>query len=163
MTPIFDKLKQQKVLSFALLLFTLILGIVIGSVINTGVKAERQSSAVAPDATPLTVPSAEPISNEFTKLTKKVEPSVVYIESDYLPKPGAKQTRKNDEDEEENGDNSDAPKQKDPSELFKRFFGGSEPRSFRSEGSGTGFVVDRNGYILTNYHVGSDQSQADRR
>ena len=153
MTPIFDKLKQQKVLSFALLLFTLILGIVIGSVINTGVKAERQSSAVAPDATPLTVPSAEPISNEFTKLTKKVEPSVVYIESDYLPKPGAKQTRKNDEDEEENGDNSDAPKQKDPSELFKRFFGGSEPRSFRSEGSGTGFVVDRNGYILTNYHV----------
>ena len=55
-TPIFDKLKQQKILSFALLLFTLILGIVIGSVINTGVKAERQSPAVAPDATPLTVP-----------------------------------------------------------------------------------------------------------
>jgi serine protease Do len=153
-TPIFDKLKQQKILSFALLLFTLILGIVIGSVINTGVKAERQSSAVAPDATPLTVPSAEPVSNEFNKLTKKVEPSVVYIESDYLPKPGAKQSRKNDEDEDDNPDSTEGPKQKDPSELFKRFFGGgAEPRSFRSEGSGTGFVVDRNGYILTNYHV----------
>jgi S1-C subfamily serine protease len=37
--------------------------------------------------------------------------------------------------------------------LFRRFFGNAEPRSFRSEGSGTGFVVDRNGYILTNYHV----------
>jgi hypothetical protein len=57
-TPFFDKLKQQKVLSFLLLLFTLILGIVIGSIINTGVKAERQNSAVAPDATPLTVPAA---------------------------------------------------------------------------------------------------------
>jgi serine protease Do len=151
-TPIFDKLRQQKVLSFALLLFTLVLGIVIGSVINTGVKAERQSSAVAPDATPLTVPSPEPISNEFNKLTKKVEPSVVYIESDYLPKPGAKQSHKSDEDEDEN-DSPEAPKQKDPSELFRRFFGNSEPRAFRSEGSGTGFVVDRNGYILTNYHV----------
>ena len=71
MTPIFDKLKQQKVMSFALLLFTLILGIVIGSVINTGVKAERQNSAVAPDATPLVVPAADPLGNEFTKLTKK--------------------------------------------------------------------------------------------
>jgi serine protease Do len=153
-TPIFDKLKQQKVLSFALLFFTLILGIVIGSIINTGVKAERQNSAVAPDATPLVIPSADPVTNEFNKLTKKVEPSVVYIESDYLPKAGAKQSHKSDEDEEENGDNPEAgPKQKDPSDLFKRFFGNSEPKSFRSEGSGTGFVVDKNGYILTNYHV----------
>jgi serine protease Do len=152
-TPYFEKLKQPKVLSFALLLFTLILGIVIGSIINTGVKADRQNSAVAPDATPLTVPPSAPITNEFTKLTKKVEPSVVYIESDYLPKPGAKQTRKNEEEEDENGDGQDTPKKQDPSELFKRFFGGSEPRSFKSEGSGTGFVVDRNGYIMTNYHV----------
>lgn len=153
MTPILDKMKHQKVLSFALLLCTLILGIVIGSILNTGVKAERQNSAVAPDATPLTVPAADPISNEFTKLTKRVGPSVVYIESDYLPKPGAKQSHKSDEDEEDNGDSPDTPKQKDPSELFKRFFGGNEPRAFKSEGSGTGFVVDRNGYILTNYHV----------
>ena len=155
MTPIFDKLKQQKVLSFALLLFTLVLGIVIGSIINTGVKADRQNSAVAPDATPLTVPSAEPVTNEFNKITKKVEPSVVYIESDYLPKgAAAKQNRKSDEDEDDNSDTPESgPKQKDPSDLFKRFFGNSEPRAFRSEGSGTGFIVDKNGYLLTNYHV----------
>jgi len=153
-TPIFDKLKHQKVLSFALLLCTLIVGIMIGSIINTGVKAERQSPAVAPDASPLVVPSADPVSNEFNKLAKKVEPSVVYIESDYLAKAGAKQSHKGDEDEEENNESPDATaKPKDPSDLFKRFFGNSEPRSFRSEGSGTGFVVDKNGYILTNYHV----------
>jgi serine protease Do len=152
-TPFFDKLKQQKVLSFALLLLTLILGIVIGSVINTGVNAERQNSALAPDAAPLVIPAESPISNEFTKLTKRVEPSVVYIESDYLPKPGVKRTRKNDPEDEDNSDTQDAPKKQDPSDMFRRFFGGQEPRSFRSEGSGTGFVVDKNGYIVTNYHV----------
>jgi hypothetical protein len=45
--PFVKKIKQQKLLSFALLLFTLLLGIVIGTVINTGVKAERQTSPVA--------------------------------------------------------------------------------------------------------------------
>jgi serine protease Do len=150
--PFFEKMRQQKLLSFALLLFTLILGIVIGTVINTGVKADRQSSAVAPDATPLSIPQAIPIANEFTKLTKRVEPSVVYIESDYLAKPG-KRTKKAEPDEDEDSDSQDSTKRQDPSEMFKKFFGGSEPHSFRSEGAGTGFIVDKNGYIITNQHV----------
>ncbi len=148
--PIIQKMKQQKPLGFVLLLFTLALGIVIGTVLNTGVKADRQNSSIAPDATPLNIPQAVPISNEFTKLTKRVEPSVVYIESDYLPKPG-KHTRRNQEPDED--DSTAQPRSQDPSEMFKRFFGDSEPRSFRTEGSGTGFVVDKNGYILTNHHV----------
>ncbi len=141
--------KQLKLLSFALLLVTLVIGIVIGTIINTGVKAERQGPATAPDATPLTIPQATPISNEFTKLTKRVEPSVVYIESDYLPKAG-KRAPHADEDE---NDDSDQPQTPDPSDMFHRFFGTPEPRSFRTEGSGTGFVVDKNGYIITNHHV----------
>ncbi|MGA8028506.1 MAG: Do family serine endopeptidase [Bryobacteraceae bacterium] len=150
-----QKMKQQKLLSITLLLFTLTVGIVIGTVMNTGVKADRQNSTIAPDATPLTIPQAVPISNEFTKLTKRVEPSVVYIRSDYLPKTGAKHARPNDgADEDENGDGqSQDPKSQDPSDMFKKFFGGAEPRSFRTEGSGTGFIVDKNGYIITNHHV----------
>jgi serine protease Do len=146
-----EKFKQLKLLSFALLLFTLALGIIIGTVINTGVKADRQNGAVAPDATPLHIPQAVPISNEFTKLTKRVEPSVVYIESDYLAKPG-KHTRKGDPDDDGN-DPDDSGHSKDPSDLFKRYFGSPQKRSFRTEGSGTGFVVDKNGYIITNEHV----------
>jgi len=151
--PFFEKMKQQKWLSFMLLLFTLAIGIVIGTVINTGVKAERQNSTAAPDASPLTIPQAVPISNEFTKLTKRVEPSVVYIESDYLARTAAKRSRKQDPDDEDESDGQEAPKKQDPSDMFRKFFGGSEPRSFRTEGSGTGFVVDKNGYILTNNHV----------
>ncbi len=150
--PFLQKIKQPKLISFVLLLFTLVVGIVIGTVINTGVKANRQTSTSAPDATPLTVPQAVPIANEFTKLTKRVEPSVVYIESDYLPKPG-KHTRHNDNSGEEDNSETPAPKEQDPSDMFKKFFGRPEPRSFRTEGSGTGFIVDRKGYIITNHHV----------
>jgi serine protease Do len=143
-----------RVLSFALLLFTLALGILIGTVISTGAKAERQNSGIAPDATPLSIPQSVPISNEFTKLTKRVAPSVVYIQSDYLPKPGKKTHKPDPEDEEDGGAAPDeTPRPKNPSDLFKHYFGGTEPRSLRTEGSGTGFIVDRNGYIITNQHV----------
>ncbi|MBV9304267.1 MAG: Do family serine endopeptidase [Acidobacteriaceae bacterium] len=150
--PFLQRIKQQKLLSVCLLLLTLVLGIVIGTIINTGVKAERQNLAVAPDATPLIVPQAVPISNEFAKLAKRLEHSVVYIESDYLPKSG-KLKKQKDSDDVDKDDEEQNPHGQDPSDLFKRFFGKSEPRSFRTEGSGTGFIVDKSGYILTNQHV----------
>ncbi|MDI6781790.1 MAG: DegQ family serine endoprotease [bacterium] len=37
-------------------------------------------------------------------------------------------------------------------EFFKDFFGGS-PREFKDQSLGTGFIVDSQGYILTNNHV----------
>jgi serine protease Do len=118
------------------------------------VKADKQTSAVAPDATPLTIPQAVPLSNDFTRLAKRLEPSVVYIESDYLAKPG-KHAKRGEGDEEDNGEGqgNSAPDSKDPSELYKHFFGKPDQRSFRTEGSGTGFIVDNKGYIITNNHV----------
>src|SRR5215471_18681050 len=53
----------------------------------------------------------------------------------------------------------------DSSDLFRRFFGQGgpqfggpqgqvvPPQAFKREASGTGFVVDKNGYIITNNHV----------
>ena len=150
-----DLLKQPKVLSFGLLLCTLAIGIVIGTVVNTGVKADHPTNSAAPDATPLSIPDAVPISNEFTRLTKRVEPSVVYIQSDYLPKAGkhASTVPTEDDSNAEPESQEEAPKEHDPSQVFRKFFGKPEPKSFRSEGSGTGFVVDKNGYIITNEHV----------
>ena len=148
-----EKMKQQKLLSIALLLCTLILGIVLGTLINTGVRAAKDGSAVAPDATPIIIPQVTPTSNEFSKLAKKLEASVVYIHSDYLVKP--EKHGKKDPDEEE--DQGAEPSPKDPQDMLRRFFGGQgqgqSSKPFRQEGSGTGFILDKNGYILTNDHV----------
>src|SRR5579864_2947928 len=150
---VFDKMRQQKVLSLTLLLLTLAIGIVIGTLVNTGVKAARGQS-VAPDATPLTIPNPITLGNEFTKLAKKLEPSVVYITADYTPK-----VAENPNPHGRKAPGDDSGDSDDMMEPFRRFFRGGPfsqnvpPRAFRQEQSGTGFIVDKNGYIITNNHV----------
>jgi serine protease Do len=148
----FKIMRQQKLLSLSLLLVTLSIGIVIGTLVNTGVHAAK-AQAIAPDATPLVVPNAVQLGNEFTKLAKKLEPSVVYITADYTQKVAAENPHKRGEQQSQ-GDSND-----DGMDLFRHFFRGGPttgdlpPRAFRGEQSGTGFIVDKNGYIITNNHV----------
>src|SRR4051812_22398430 len=102
MSLFLEKMKQQKLLSVTLLLFTLVLGIVLGTLINTGVKAAKDAPPVASDAAPITIPQAAHVGNEFTKLAKRLEASVVYIHSDYLVKPDKKIKHPQDSEEEDN-------------------------------------------------------------
>src|SRR5215831_13460438 len=82
----FDKIRTQKVLSFTLVMFTLCLGIVIGTVVNQGAKAAKDDHAVAPGASPLVIPSPVELSNSFATIAKQVTPSVVNISTSYTPK-----------------------------------------------------------------------------
>jgi len=161
----FDKLRTQKLLSFTLILFTLSIGIVIGTLIttNTGVKAARDSTA-APGATPLVIPSPVELSTTFSQIAKMVEPSVVNISTTYLPKVSPQSRNRGNgrrqavpPDDEDQGGNGGM------DEFLRRFFGGGGTSPFdgnpelggnrRSEALGSGVVVDKAGYILTNNHV----------
>ncbi len=151
----FDKVRGQKFLSFTLILFTLSIGVLIGTVLNTGVKAAKDQ-AVAPGATALAIPSPVQLQNSFSQLAKLLEPSVVNISTEYIQKAStqARGRRRSapEPDEEDNG----------MQDFFQRFFGGPNgnfgegnpqlgPR--KSAALGSGVVVDKNGYILTNNHV----------
>ena len=153
---LFDKMRQQKLMSMALMIFTLSVGILIGTLINTQVNAAK-GQAVAPDATPLVVPKAVEIGSDFTKLAKKLQPSVVNIVVEIPAQHSSARSRSGrpDPEDQSGGD--------DPFEGLQRFFGGGggqggpqivpqgpEPKH---EQSGTGFIVDKNGYIVTNEHV----------
>jgi serine protease Do len=152
-----DKLRTQKLLSFTLILFTLSVGIVIGTLINSGVKAAKDDHAIAPGATPLQIPSPVELSNQFTQIAKQVEPSVVHIATSY----GLKQ---NTRAVNPRGRRQLAPPEDDDQggmeDFFQHFFGGNPfggnggPQAQpRGSALGSGVVVDRAGYILTNNHV----------
>ena len=142
------KMRQQKLLSVSLLLLTLSIGIVIGTLVNTGVRADKGQTS-APDASPLVIPAVNKVTNEFSKLAKQLEPSVVNIETDSTVRPQTR-SRRSPQQQDEDDDGLD---------LFQRFFRnqplpeGPRPRPYRRGGEGSGFIVDRNGYIITNHHV----------
>jgi len=152
---LFDRLRTQKVLSFTLILFTLSVGIVIGTLVNQGVKAARSDGPAAPGATPLVIPNPVELSNTFSQIAKQVEPSVVNIKTEYLPNApvrsrgnGRRQAVPNPDEDQPDGNGG-------MEDFFYHFFGngGPEMQQRKGEATGSGVVVDHAGYILTNNHV----------
>src|SRR5579872_3674022 len=156
---LYDKMRRQKFLSFTVILFTLSIAVLIGSLAQTSVKAQKGPVA-APDATPLTIPNEPAMENEFTRVAKELEPSVVNIKIDYIPK-AAPQSKANPRRRQQPNNNDDDDQGGGLPDFFQRFFGQGggngfqfgEPQEGPSESLGSGVVVDRNGYILTNNHV----------
>jgi serine protease Do len=150
----FDKMRRQRLLSFSLILFTLSMGVVIGTLVSTGVKAAKEQT-VAPGATPLVIPpNPGQLSNAFTQLAKQLEPSVVNISSEYTQKAAVHGKRRQPQQQQPEDEEEDNGMQ----DFFQRFFGspfGEAPQAGprRSMSLGSGIVVDKAGYILTNDHV----------
>jgi serine protease Do len=151
---VLNTIRTRKLLSSSLILFTLSVGILIGTLINTGVKAAKDQAA--PGATPLVIPNPVQLSTAFSQLAKQLEPSVVNISISYETKAtsstrprGNSRRRAIPDDDEDGGDQS-------MQDFFNRFFGGGGPTPDgprRGAGLGSGVIVDANGYILTNNHV----------
>jgi len=146
-----ERLRERKLLSFALMAVTLSLGILIGTIISGGGVSAADEKAAAPDAAPLKVPDPVPVENQFTEIVRRVRPSVVNIRVESIPESREARGRQTPEGMED---------------FFRRFFGmPGAPEDFdmptppRRPGEGSGVVVDAHGYVMTNAHV---VSEADR-
>jgi len=147
-----DRMRSHRFLSTILVVLTLFVGILIGTVIQKGVKGATKS-VNSSDATPLKVPSPQQLSNAFSQVAKTLEPSVVNINTESTPKATTPRPRRRGQQPPDDQDG-------DPfQDFFDRFFGGQGGSPFGGGGSttehslGSGVVVDSKGYIITNQHV----------
>src|SRR5438874_82022 len=130
--------------STLIILLTLALGILIGTVVSGGVRGQEKRST---DATPLSVPAPRQLSNQFSQIAKTLEPAVVNINTESTIKPSVRRRggpNQNPNDDQENpfGD------------FFDKFFGGQDNAGpIRELSLGSGVIVDPKGFIVTNRHV----------
>src|SRR5258706_4025614 len=134
---------------------TLALGILIGTVVSYGVKGKEGQKTS--DATPLSVPAPQQLSNAFSQIAKQLGPSVVNINTESTIKtPRRRRGRQNPDDQDNGGGGGGG-----MDDFCNRFFGGPGGQgnplggdgSIRERSLGSGVIVDAKGYIVTNRHV----------
>ena len=168
------RIRAQRLASSLVILLTLTIGILIGTVLSRS-GAVRGNSL--PDASLLPMQTPQQLSNTFGQVAKRVEPAVVNINTESNPKPRRRfnrgQGQGNGQGQGGQGDQGD-----DLQDFFNRFFGGQGgqggggdqddqnpfgegPGSGRSRSLGSGVILNANGYIITNFHVvdGADRIQ----
>jgi len=144
-------------------MFTLALGILIGTLISRGVGAAQKQSR-ASDAQELELPSPAQLSSGFSKIAKEVAPAVVNINTESTVKPAAQFRRRTPQGGPQQQGPGGGGSGQDPFEdFFQKFFdfgpqgqggqGGAPQQDLKQKSLGSGVVVDKNGYILTNDHV----------
>ena len=152
-----QKLKKNRFASTLVILATLTLGILIGTVVSAGVKGKEKNPSA--DATPLSVPNPVKMSNQFSQIARQLEPSVVNINTESTIKnPHTRRGMPQMPDQGPGGGDEDNPFQ----DFFNRFFGGQPGQGgqggdgmgdMRERSLGSGVIVDPKGYIVTNNHV----------
>jgi serine protease Do len=130
----------RKFLPAVVIVVTLGVGILIGTVVSHGVRAGK-SSPVAPEATPLPPPSPAQLSNSFAQVAEALTPTVVNINAESTVRVARRRFH--------------APDDTPFGDFFDKFFQspGAPLGELRQQNLGSGVILSPKGYILTNYHV----------
>jgi serine protease Do len=131
--------KKRKFFAFLLVAFTLGVGILIGAIFSGRAMATHDQTSSS-GATLLAIPDPVTLSNAFSGISKKLGPAVVNISTTQVidkPKGAKKQHRSNDTFQD----------------FFDRFFESPDDGPSAERSLGSGVLVDKRGFILTNFHV----------
>src|SRR5437764_5682934 len=104
-----------------------------------------RGSAAGRTATPAPIATADALQAAFVSVAERVRPAVVHL--------GTLQVKRGRRPPMIPGPKADDPFFKD---VFDQFFGRSGPgrrEEFETPGLGSGVIVDKRGYVLTNFHV----------
>jgi serine protease Do len=160
------RIRAQRLFSALAILVTLAVGILIGTVLS---RSGVRGNSTASDATllpPMQTP--QQLSNTFGQVAKAIEPAVVNVSTESIPKPRSRRGGRSNRGQDNGGD--------DPfQDFFDRFFGGQQgqgqqggqggdddqgpnpfqggPGGGRQRSLGSGVILSQNGYIITNFHV----------
>ncbi len=153
--------RNRKIMATLLVTLTLAIGILIGTVISGHTGAARP--AVASDAAPLVIPDPVQLSSAFASIASKVQPAVVNISTTQVieqEKAGSRPSQRNrgemgprDESPEQQAPDQQQPDQQPFQDFFNRFFDFPDQGPTAERSLGSGVIVDKKGYILTNNHV----------
>ncbi len=130
---------NRKFMATVLVVVTLAIGILIGTVISGHVGATHVG--VATGATPLELPNPISLSNSFAAIVTRDEPAVVNISTtQVIERKDLQQTPRG--------------RGQDPfQDFFNRFFDSPNQAPEAERSLGSGMIVDKKGFILTNNHV----------
>jgi len=131
--------RNRGILPALAIIITLGIGVVIGSFVSHGVRAAKPLAGA--DARALPPPSTVDLPNSFSKIAADVGPAVVNIKTESTVRVTRKRFHGNPDDGQE--------------DLFDHFFhfGTPDGSEIPQQSLGSGMILDKVGYIITNYHV----------